>query len=74
VNIPRSSPMEEEHTTTIIWLILSKDLALIQLKNSLKFFVFPTIPRNEWRFKELTHKETDSLAKSTLEKNLHPDK
>ena len=34
--------MEEEHTLTIIRLILSTNLTLIQLKDSLKFFVFPT--------------------------------
>jgi len=34
VNIPRSSPMEGEHTLTIIQLILSTDLAVIQLKDS----------------------------------------
>ena len=35
--------MEGEHTPTIIPLILSTDLALIQLKDSFKFFIFPTI-------------------------------
>ena len=35
--------MEGEHTPNITHLILSMDLALIQLKNSLKFFVFPTL-------------------------------
>ena len=34
VNIPRSSPMEGDHTPTIIQLILSTDLAVIQLKDS----------------------------------------
>ena len=33
--------MEGEHTPTIILLILSTDLTLIQPKDSLKFFVFP---------------------------------
>ena len=61
--------MEGEHTPTIIRLILLTDLALIQLKDSLKFFIFPTILHNEWRFKELTHKETDFIVKGTLERN-----
>ena len=39
VNISRSSPMEE-HSPTIIRLILSMDLALIQLKDSLLIFLF----------------------------------
>jgi len=43
VNIPRSSATKGEHTPTIIWLIRSTDLALIQLKDSLKIFRFPTI-------------------------------
>jgi len=48
VNISRSSPMEEEHTPTIIRLILSMHLALIQLKDSLLiFFIFPAIPHND---------------------------
>jgi len=34
VNIPRSSPMEEEHTPTIVQFILSTDLAAIQLNDS----------------------------------------
>ena len=38
--------MEKEHTPTIIRLILSTDLALMKLKVSLKFFIFP-IPHNE---------------------------
>ena len=66
--------MEGEHTPTIIQLILSTDLAVIQLKDSHLFFIFPTIPHNEWRFKELTHKETDSIVKGTLEKKLHQDR
>ena len=41
VNIPRSSPMEGEHTPIIIQLILSTDLAVIQLKDSHIFFIFP---------------------------------
>jgi len=61
--------MEVEHTPTIIRLILSSDLILIQLKDSLKILHFPTIPHNEWRFKELTHYETDSIVKDTLERN-----
>ena len=64
----------EEHTPTIIRLILSMDLALIQLIDSFKFFVFPTIPHNKWRFKELIHKETDSIVKGTFEKKLHQDR
>ena len=63
--------MEGEHTPTIIQLIRSTDLAVIQFKDSHIFFIFPTIPHNEWRFKELTHKETDSIVKGTLEKKLH---
>ena len=66
--------MEGEHTPTIIQLIQSMDLAVIQLKDSHIFFIFPTIPHNEWRFKELTHKETDSIVKGTLEKKLHQDR
>ena len=59
--------MEREHTPNIIWLIISTDLALIQLKNiHLKFFIFRTIPHNEWRIKELTHYETDFIVKGTL--------
>ena len=34
MNISRSSPLEGEHTPTIIQLILSTDLAVIQLKDS----------------------------------------
>ena len=34
VNIPRSSPLEGEHTPTIIQLIRSTDLAVIQFKDS----------------------------------------
>ena len=60
--------MEGEHTPTIIQLIRSTDLAVIQFKDSHVFFIFPTIPHNEWRFKELTHKETDSIVKGTLRK------
>jgi len=41
VNIPHSSPMKE-HTPTIIQLILSTDLTLIQLKDSLLILCFPT--------------------------------
>ena len=66
--------MEGEHTPTIIQLIRSTDLAVIQFKDSHIFFIFPTVPHNEWRFKELTHKETDSIVKSTLEKKLRPDR
>jgi len=40
--IPRSSPMEGEHTPTIIQLIQPMDLAIIQLKDSHIFFIFPT--------------------------------
>ena len=61
--------MEEEYTPTIIRLILSTALALIQLKDSHKILHFSTIPHNDWRFKELTHKETDSIVRDTLEKN-----
>jgi len=42
VNIPRSSPMEGEHTPTIIQLIRSTDLVVIQFKDSHIFFIFPT--------------------------------
>ena len=66
--------MKGEHTPINIRLILSTDLVLIQLKGSLKFFIFPTISDNEWRFKELTHYETDSIVKGTLEKKLHQDR
>ena len=66
--------MEGEHTPTIIQLIRSTDLAVIQFKDSHIFFIFPIIPHNEWRFKELTHKETDSIVKGTLEKKLHQDR
>ena len=34
--------MEGEHTPTIIQLIQSMDLAVIQLKDSHLFFIFPT--------------------------------
>ena len=34
--------MEREHTPTIIQLIQSMDLAVIQLKDSHIFFIFPT--------------------------------
>ena len=34
MNIPRSSPLEGEHTPTIIQLIRSTDLAVIQFKDS----------------------------------------
>ena len=62
--------MEGEHTPTIIRLIRSTDLAVIQFKDSHIYILhIPTIPHNEWRFKELTHKETDSIVKGTLEKN-----
>jgi len=71
MNIPRSSPIEGEHTPTIIHLILSTKHASIQLKDSLKILRFPTIPHNEWRFKKLTHYKTDSIVKGTLEKKLH---
>ena len=66
--------MEGEHTPTIIQLIQSMDLAVIQLKDSHLFFIFSTIPHNEWRFKELTHKETDSIVKGNLKKKLHQDR
>ena len=36
--------MEGEHTPTIIQLILSTDLAVIQLKDSHLFFIFPNNP------------------------------
>jgi len=71
--MPHSSPMEGAHTPTIIWLILSMDLALIQLKNSLFNSSFFNNLHNKWRFKELTHKQTDSIVKGTLEK-MHPDR
>ena len=35
--------MEGEHTPTIIQLIQSMDLAVIQLKDSHMFFIFPTL-------------------------------
>jgi len=38
--------MEGEYTPTIIRLILSTDLVIIQLKDSLKFFVFLTVIRS----------------------------
>ena len=60
--------MEGEHTPTVIRLILSTNHASIQLKDSLKILRFPTIPYNEWRFKILTHYETDFIVKGTLEK------
>ena len=67
--------MEGEHTPTIIQLILSTDLAVIQLKDShLILHISPIIPHNEWRFKELTHRETDSIVKNTLERKLHHDR
>ena len=66
--------MEGEHTPTIIQLNRSTDLAIIQLKDSLLYSLIPTIPHNEWRFKEMTHKETDSIVKGTLEKKLHQDR
>ena len=66
--------MEGEHTPTIIRLIRSTDLAIIQLEDSPLYSSIPTIPHNEWRFKELTHKETDSIVKGTLEKKLHQDR
>ena len=67
--------MEGEHTPTIIQLIRSTDLAIIQFKDSHIYILhIPTIPYNEWRFKELTHKETDSIVKNTLEKKLHQDR
>ena len=43
MNIPRSSSMEGEHTPTIIQLIQSMDLTVIQLKDSHLFFIFPTL-------------------------------
>jgi len=53
VNIPRSSPMEGEHTPTIIQLIRSTNLAVIQFQDSHIYILhIPTIPYNEWRFKE----------------------
>ena len=66
--------MVREYTPTIIRVILSMDHALIQLKDSLKILRFPTIPHNELRFKKLTHCETDSIMKGTLEKKLHSDR
>ena len=66
--------MEGEHTPTIIRLIRSTDLAIIQLEDSYIYPSIPTIPHNEWRFKEMTHKETDSIVKGTLEKKLHQDR
>jgi len=66
--------MEEEYTPTIIRLILSIDLALILLKESLKILHFLTIPHNKWRITELIHYETDSIAKVTLGKKLHQNK
>ena len=66
--------MKGEHTPIIIQMILLMGLVLIQLKDSLKFFIFPTIPHNEWRFKKLTNYKTDSIVKGTLEKKLHQDR
>ena len=43
MNIPRSSLMEGEHTPTIIQLIRSTDLTVIQFKDSHIFFIFPTV-------------------------------
>ena len=63
--------MEGEHTPTIIQLIQSIDLAVIQLKDLHIFFIFPTIPHNEWRFKKLTRYETDYIVKGTVRKKLH---
>ena len=39
--------MEGEHTPTIIQLIRSTDLAVIQFKDSHIFFIFPT-RKNSW--------------------------
>ena len=66
--------MEGEHTPTIIQLIRSTDLAIIQLKYSHLYPSIPTILHNEWRFKEMTHKETDSIVRGTLEKKLYQDR
>ena len=67
--------MEREHTLTIIQLIRATDLAVIQFKGSHIYILhIPTIPHNEWRFKKLTHKETGSIVKGTLEKKLHQDR
>ena len=66
--------MEGERTPTIICVILVTDYASIQLKVHLKFFIFQQSPYNEWRFKVLTHKETVSIVKGTLEKKLYQDR
>ena len=67
--------MEGEHTPTIIRLILSTDLVLIQIKDlCFNSSFFPTIPKNQWRFKKLTHYETDTIVKGTLGKKLHEDR
>jgi len=42
--------MEGEHTSTIIQLIRSTDLAVIQFKDSHIFFIFPTIMKVGWTF------------------------
>ena len=42
MNIPRSSQMEGEHTPTIIRLIRSTDLAIIQLEDSPLYSSIPT--------------------------------
>ena len=48
MNIPRSSPMEGKHTPTIIQLIRSTDLVIIQLKDSLLYSSIPTITFKGW--------------------------
>ena len=48
-----SSPMEGEHISTIIWLILSTDHASIQLKDSFKIFSFPNNPPQWMEIKEI---------------------
>ena len=74
-HVSHSSPVEGEHTPTIIQLILSTDLVLIQLKDLLFNSSFSQqSPTMNGRFKELAHKETDSIVKSTLEKKLHQDR
>jgi len=42
VNIPRSSPMEEEYTPTIIHVFLTTDHTWIQFQESLEIPYFPT--------------------------------
>jgi len=53
--------MEEEHTPTIIQLIQLMDLAVIQLKDSYIFFIFPTLSRSPDQ-RDKNHEETPFAA------------